>query len=714
MRTKNFLKHLILGALLLTTTVVVGQSTTPGNVAGGPGDFLGWENNPVNNFPLEIRHDLDQPIDFWTTQSFRARINPRISYPIGLAPNAPRDGFMLLSGQDNFPQNVRGPFTRLHLVDDVGTDHPVVYAQDIGYRQWMRNGITFTGNSDQAYIGQKYDGNDNTDFVIQWSDNPETQEWGTDRMKFIFSSEFTGDHTGMGSEYGLEAMRFWPKNAKEVNVGVGDFFAYGGDPTERLHVRDGRVRIQQLPDNPEAHDRFKVMVVDDSNDPLERGVVKWADMSGLGGNCSSGWSLMGNNAVTAFNGNPCPPQSPDMVGIGTSTPAAKLEVIKDVNTTTTPFDCGIWTRSFTTSAANFGGNFEAHAAPGLLSIHNIGVRGHVTNGERLYGVWGIASGIAGSTTVLGVRAEGGNMYGVATGSASSAIGATQAVGASGWASCLSSDPGTTSYGLYGRAVNGETRISVYGHSPGTGPNDWAAYFPGRCYFVNHPYNPSDGSLKTNVEPITDATGMIMGLHAKTYFFKADDYPQMGLPQERQYGFLAQELQTQFPEMVTEMTHPAELDSTGEVIYPPVTFQAVNTAGILPVLVAAVQEQKTRIDSLEALLAQCCAAGQGMAPQGSMDDKRTGQANELREQRLLIIPNPVADLTTLEYYVPHAGRVSLSVSTSDGKPMGTLREEQAEPGAYSYAWNTTKLAAGTYFCTFLLDDAVVVKRAVKVK
>lgn len=95
-------------------------------------------------------------------------------------------------------------------------------------------------------------------------------------------------------------------------------------------------------------------------------------------------------------------------------------------------------------------------------------------------------------------------------------------------------------------------------------------------------------------------------------------------------------------------------------------------------------------------------------------KDAQQASDLQEQRLLVIPNPVADLTTLEYYVPKSGKVSLSVSTSDGKPMGTLREGQAEPGAYSYQWNTTKLAAGTYFCTFLLDGAVVVKRAVKVK
>ncbi|MCC6839687.1 MAG: hypothetical protein IT230_05970, partial [Flavobacteriales bacterium] len=66
-----------------------------------------------------------------------------------------------------------------------------------------------------------------------------------------------------------------------------------------------------------------------------------------------------------------------------------------------------------------------------------------------------------------------------------------------------------------------------------------------------------------------------------------------------------------------------------------------------------------------------------------------------------------------YYVPQAGKVVLQVATLDGKPLGTLREEMAEPGAYRYTWNTSKLAVGTYLCTYLLDGAVVVQRAVKV-
>jgi hypothetical protein len=128
-------------------------------------DYLGCDFSSI--FPLNLKTRANQPIDFSTADLFRARINPKMSYAIGTEPTDARDGFMLLSGRDNFPQQVKGPFTRLHLVDDVGANNPTTYAQEIGYRGWMRNGITFTGNSDQAYIGQKYAGDDNTG-VVKW------------------------------------------------------------------------------------------------------------------------------------------------------------------------------------------------------------------------------------------------------------------------------------------------------------------------------------------------------------------------------------------------------------------------------------------------------------------------------------------------------------------------------------------------------------------
>ena len=188
MRTKNITKHLILGALILTTGNVVGQTSVLGNLASGPTDFLGWDGSVTNNFPLEIRHDGAFPIQFWTSGSFRGLINERVIYPsLNTFPNIPADGFTLITPDMGFlNQPPRGPFSRLHLAEG-GEDGN---AEQWGYRPWQRNGVTFTGNTDQGYIGQKFreGGEDETDMVIQWSDNPGVDK--ADRLRFIFTSAY--------------------------------------------------------------------------------------------------------------------------------------------------------------------------------------------------------------------------------------------------------------------------------------------------------------------------------------------------------------------------------------------------------------------------------------------------------------------------------------------------------------------------------------------
>lgn len=57
---------------------------------------------------------------------------------------------MLSPDVDQFYTNgAPGPFSLLHLA---AADNN---AQDISYLDWMKTGITFTGNEDHSYIGQK-------------------------------------------------------------------------------------------------------------------------------------------------------------------------------------------------------------------------------------------------------------------------------------------------------------------------------------------------------------------------------------------------------------------------------------------------------------------------------------------------------------------------------------------------------------------------------
>ena len=334
MKTKNFLKHLLMSVLMLTTVKMVGQSSTPGHVASSPTDFLGWDTtSPANDFPLMVKHEGNQPIDWYTDAIQRMRLNKTVSTLVspvfGFGGITWKTGFLGLSGRPGFFTASPGPFSRLHLVDDVGADDPNVYAQIFGYRPWMRNGITFTGNSDQSYIGHKYVGDDNTDFVIQWSDNPEGSPWGVDRMKFVFSSTYDGASRGMSSMDGMEAIRMWPSSPLTVNVGIGDFAPAGvGDPTERLDVLDGRVRIRQLPTELEADTLTHYVVVDPN------GVLGWRFLPNPvpGGGADCDWSIAGTNANvrTAFGvgGGGCPGDL-SHVSIGTTNIPGKLTVLEN-------------------------------------------------------------------------------------------------------------------------------------------------------------------------------------------------------------------------------------------------------------------------------------------------------------------------------------------------------------------------------------------------
>ena len=146
--------------------------------------------------------------------------------------------------------------------------------------------------------------------MLQWSDNPEEAIYGTDRLRFLFTNSRTGATTGAHSEEGLESFRIFVLNDFEANVGIGDFYREGVltssvvDPTERLDVLDGRVRIRKLPSDNEAEGAYKVMVVDDTSDPLERGVVKWKNINF---NTGCDWILQPNNDVSnTYPGSSCP------------------------------------------------------------------------------------------------------------------------------------------------------------------------------------------------------------------------------------------------------------------------------------------------------------------------------------------------------------------------------------------------------------------------
>ncbi|MCB9169106.1 MAG: hypothetical protein H6594_02010 [Flavobacteriales bacterium] len=161
-------------------------NTVGGNTINTTTQYLGCDGSSTQ--PLRLKTEVNYPIEWYTDALRRMRLQETATYTIGSFSSLVRDGSLLLSPDvDLFYTNGGpGPFSLLHLADGTGDN-----SQDLGFRPWMRNGITFTGNSDQGYIGQKYtyydpedeesgERPDYTDMVVQWSDNPGT--WLSDRM----------------------------------------------------------------------------------------------------------------------------------------------------------------------------------------------------------------------------------------------------------------------------------------------------------------------------------------------------------------------------------------------------------------------------------------------------------------------------------------------------------------------------------------------------
>ncbi|HRD54668.1 MAG TPA: tail fiber domain-containing protein, partial [Flavobacteriales bacterium] len=618
------------------------------------------------NFPIELR----------TFNLQRARLNGNVTGPIGPLPaiefpNINRDGFFLLSGTADAFTNAlsRAPFTRLHLVDNaVNPTNPVVYAQQHGFRPWQRNGVTFTGNSDQSYIGHRYAGNDNTDFVVQWSDNPSGSPWGTDRMKFVFTTEYDpAASRGAATLDGLEAIRLWPRDNIEVNVGIGDFAQVGaGDPTERVDMLDGRLRIRQLPTDPPANYLTKVLVVEDFPlIPGEHGVVKWRDISTIIPPAGCEWTMNAsspNHVYTAFGpANPECPDEEEAVGVGldlsSTTPVAKL------NVTTSNFGTAASVEQLAPLASQLGLDVSLSGGTSQTTgIRVLSEQGGASGAQnRGIDISSFGSGAGGNSWNYGLVA---NVFGSSSrsrGITANTNGGT-VTGYAGWFQAF--DPAPWVYGVSGQARGGQRRIGVEGLSvgadlnqvglmglstPGLGSwpmptdmpyigvmgivrranetqrkvaiygrtmdvdaNTWAGYFEGHVN-INGLASctdmawTSDAGLKEDVQDLTGGLSAIMELRPTTYQFNAADAQGLSLPIGLQRGFLAQEVAEVLPELVRDITYIGSVDSLGNQLSEDRIVKGLNYIGIIPVLVAAMQEQQAQIASMQQQLAACCTA-----------------------------------------------------------------------------------------------------------
>ncbi len=165
----------------------------------------------------------------------------------------------------------------------------------------------------------------------------------------------------------------------------------------------------------------------------------------------------------------------------------------------------------------------------------------------------------------------------------------------------------TKYGVYSyiSSAGTGTRYGVYSNIAGE-VGSYAGYFLGDVYISGVMTVTSDERTKKDVEDVEGALAMVRQLEGKSYNFKSDT--DMSLPTGRQFGFMAQELEQVFPELVKNTTSPGtpiedqlteeEIESgdiPADKMTPETTFKSVNYMGMIPILVEAIKEQQDLIE-----------------------------------------------------------------------------------------------------------------------
>ena len=154
----------------------------------------------------------------------------------------------------------------------------------------------------------------------------------------------------------------------------------------------------------------------------------------------------------------------------------------------------------------------------------------------------------------------------------------------------------SNYGIYAQAYGSTT--------------NYAGYFSGNVHITGTLTNPSDIKFKKDMSPVTGSLKKILKLQPKHYFYKTDEFESMHFSKAKKVGLVAQELETIFPELVTEEVMPiSDTDADGKKIdieeleakKKENTYKSIDYISLIPILINAIQEQQEEINHLKGLL-----------------------------------------------------------------------------------------------------------------
>jgi hypothetical protein len=290
-------------------------------------------------------------------------------------------------------------------------------------------------------------------------------------------------------------------------------------------------------------------------------------------------------------------------------------------------------------------------------------------------------------------------------------------------------------GVLCQASNASYNYGIWASAPiiaGHQHSSVAGYFNGNVDYTGTLAHVSDMKFKQNIINLPNATSIIEQLQPRTYTYKIADYPYIHFDQGKQYGFVAQEISSIVPELVSSSVFRAEYDSDQHMIHDTVGYKSVNYIGLIPIMVQAMKETNhktdslthsfnTKIDSLkqiinnyenrfnnlEQMINACCLSHTNKTMQNPSDGHTT--EIELENIQAIVldqnVPNPFAESTVINYFIPENINFAQMIFTDNyGRIMKTVDITVSGNGTIKvYASN---LSSGIYTYSLVVDGKVV--------
>ncbi len=275
------------------------------------------------------------------------------------------------------------------------------------------------------------------------------------------------------------------------------------------------------------------------------------------------------------------------------------------------------------------------------------------------------------------------------------------------------------YGVHGAAhTSNGTKYGIYGQTSGGG-TEYAVFANGNLAYTGAFSSVSDRKFKKNIKDFT-ALDRVMDLKPKSYDMKQEEFKRMNLATGTQFGFIAQELQEVFPELVHENINAIPYqESQDTLLTEEIKYLGVDYVGMVPILTKAMQEQQKMIEDKEDRIARLERENRNLKQKNEdlehrldqleilvqqLVQNKTGHGNALSVSDAQLMqnqPNPFSNSTNIPHFIPvTVKKAELLIADAAGRVLKSIVVESR--GAGQTILDTHQLGGGIYFYTLILD------------